>query len=48
MRKRDLFTGRVIDTKDVEVKSGGSKLSKLQRKMKKKKKSRYKVEILPF
>lgn len=48
VRKRDLFTGRVTGSKLVEVKTGGSGLSKLQRKMKKKKKGKYEVEILPF
>lgn len=41
--KRDLLTGRVTDNKLVEVKSGKAKLSKLQKKTKKKK-SNYKVE----
>lgn len=43
VRRRDLFTGRVIESKVIEVKSGKAKLSKLQQKIKKKK-SNYKVE----
>jgi len=43
VRKRDLFTGRVTESKIVEVKSGRAKLSKLQQKIKKKK-SNYKIE----
>jgi hypothetical protein len=35
-RKRDLWTGRVVKTQKVEVKSGRAKLSKLQKKTKKK------------
>lgn len=42
-RKRDFLTGKVTSTKYVEVKSRGAKLSKLQKKMKKKKKGSYKV-----
>ncbi|MEM2947608.1 MAG: hypothetical protein QXN96_05170 [Candidatus Bathyarchaeia archaeon] len=42
VRKRDIF-GRVIESKVIEVKTGRSKLSKLQKKMKKKK-SNYRVE----
>jgi len=42
VRRRDLF-GKVIESKVVEVKSGKAKLSKLQKKTKKKK-SNYKVE----
>jgi hypothetical protein len=41
-RKRDLFTGRVIKSEVVEVKSGNAKLSPLQKKTKKKK-SNYRV-----
>jgi len=48
VRKRNLFTGRVVESKVVEVKSGKSNLSKLQQKTKKKK-SNYKVErVEPF
>lgn len=43
VRRRDLFTGKVVESKVVEVKSGKARLSKLQRKTKKKK-SNYKVE----
>jgi len=42
VRRRDLFTGRVTESKLVEVKTGKSGLSKLQKKTKKKK--RLKVE----
>jgi hypothetical protein len=42
LTKRELFTGKVIERKLVEVKSGKAKLSELQRKTKKKK-SNYKV-----
>jgi len=44
VRKRDLLTGRVTQTKYIEVKTGRAKLSKLQEKTKKKKKGSYKVE----
>ncbi|RLJ01426.1 MAG: hypothetical protein DRP10_04100 [Candidatus Aenigmatarchaeota archaeon] len=43
VRKRDLFTGKVTESKVIEVKSGRAKLSKLQQKIKKRKKN-YKVE----
>jgi len=43
VRKRDIFTGRVIESKLIEVKSGSAELSELQHKMKKRK-SNYKVE----
>jgi hypothetical protein len=36
-RKRDLLTGKVTKTQYVEVKSGNAKLSKLQKKTKRKK-----------
>ena len=36
--------GRVIDTKDVEVKTGDSALSELQEETKKRKRGHYKVE----
>jgi hypothetical protein len=42
-RRKDLLTGRVRSTKYVEVKTGRAKLSKLQKKTKKKKKGAYKV-----
>lgn len=42
IRKRDMFTGRVTESKLVEVKTGRSKLSKLQQRTKRKK-SNYKV-----
>jgi hypothetical protein len=42
-RKRDFLTGRVTSTKYVEVKTGKARLSKLQKKTKKKKKGGYKV-----
>ena len=48
VRRRDLFTGKVVESKLIEVKSGKSKLSKLQQKTKRKK-SNYKVErVEPF
>ncbi|HEC92418.1 MAG TPA: hypothetical protein ENI51_05425 [Candidatus Atribacteria bacterium] len=48
VRRRDPFTGRVIESKLIEVKSGRANLSKLQQKMKRKK-SNYKVErVDPF
>lgn len=40
VRKRDPFTGRVISTRLVEVKSGNSPLSPLQEKLKKKKRTK--------
>lgn len=42
VRKRDIF-GRVVESKVIEVKTGKSKLSKLQKKTKRRK-SNYKVE----
>ena len=42
-RKRDFLTGRVTSTKYVEIKTGKARLSKLQKKTKKKKKGAYKV-----
>ena len=45
IRRRDLWTGRVKESKLIEVKTGNAKLSKLQRKTKKKK-SNYKTERL--
>lgn len=48
VRRRDLFTGRVVESKVVEVKTGKAKLSQLQEKSKKKR-SNYKVErVEPF
>jgi len=48
VKKRDIFTGRVTQSKVVEVKTGDAKLSKLQKKTKRKK-SNYKVErVDPF
>lgn len=41
--KRDLL-GRVIDNTDIEVKTGRSRLSKLQEKTKKKRRGHYEVE----
>lgn len=43
VRRRDLLTGRVVESKLIEVKTGEAKLSELQRKTKKKKR-KYKVE----
>jgi hypothetical protein len=42
-KRRDLLTGKVTSTRYVEVKTGGARLSKLQKRMKKKKKGAYKV-----
>jgi hypothetical protein len=42
-RRRDLLTNRVTSTKYVEVKTGRAKLSKLQKRTKRKKKGAYKV-----
>ncbi|MCD5401632.1 hypothetical protein LR013_03470 [candidate division NPL-UPA2 bacterium] len=48
VRRRNLFTGSVVESKLIEVKSGKSKLSKLQQKTGRKK-SNYKVErVEPF
>ena len=43
VRRRNMLTGRVTESKVIEVKTGKAKLSKLQRKTKKQK-SNYKVE----
>jgi len=43
VRKRDMLTGKVTRSKLVEVKTGNARLSKLQKKTKKKR-SNYKVE----
>jgi hypothetical protein len=48
VRRRDMFTGRVISTKRIEVKTGSSKLSPLQRKVKKKKRTRVERIDPPF
>lgn len=42
IRRRDMLTGRVVESRLVEVKTGNSKLSKLQKRTKKRK-SNYKV-----
>jgi len=48
-RKRDPFTDRVTSTKHVEIKTGNAKLSKLQKKTKRKKGSNYKeVRMDPY
>jgi hypothetical protein len=41
--RRDLL-GKVVESKDIEVKSGSSQLSKLQEETRSKKKGHYKVE----
>jgi hypothetical protein len=41
--KRDIL-GNVVESKDIEVKSGHSQLSKLQKETKRKKRGRYGVE----
>ena len=46
--KRDILTGRVIDRKEIEVKSGNAKLSSLQKKTKKKKRNYRVVREDPF
>jgi len=48
--RRDPLTGKIIESKLVEVKTGGAKLSKLQKKTRRKKKGKYVVEHgdLPF
>jgi len=48
IRRRDPFTGRVISTKLVEVKSGDSPLSPLQKKVRKKKRTRIGRVDSPF
>ena len=48
VRKRDLFTGRVTSTRRIEVKTGGSKLSPLQRKVKRKKRTKVERVDSPF
>lgn len=48
VRRRDMFTGRVISTKRIEVKTGSSKLSPLQRKVKKKKRTKVERIDTPF
>jgi hypothetical protein len=48
IRKRDLFTGRVTSTRRVEVKTGGSQLSPLQRRVKKKKRTKVERVDSPF
>lgn len=49
VRKRDLFTGRVTSTKLVEVKSGSNaRLSPLQKKIKKKKRTKVERVDSPF
>ena len=40
VRKRDLFTGRVTSTRRIEVKTGDAKLSPLQKRMKRKKRTK--------
>ena len=44
VRRRSVLTGKVIETKHVEVKTGKAKLSKLQQKTKREKKGNYHVE----
>ena len=49
VRKRDLFTGRVTSTRRIEVKTGPrARLSPLQRKVKKKKKTKVERIDSPF
>ncbi len=42
VRRRNLFTGRVVESKLIEIKTGRAKLSKLQKKTKRKHRN-YKV-----
>jgi len=44
IRRRDMFNGRVVQSKVIEVKTGKSQLSKFQRKTKARMGSNYKVE----
>lgn len=48
VRKRNLFTGRVTSTRRIEVKTGSSRLSPLQRKVKKKKRTKVERVDSPF
>lgn len=48
VRRRDPFTGRVTSTRRVEVKTGSSKLSPLQGRVKKKKRTRVERVDSPF
>ena len=48
VRRRDPFTGRVISTRRVEVKTGSAKLSPLQEKIRKKKKTKVERVESPF
>jgi hypothetical protein len=46
VRKRDIWTGRVVESTLVEVKTGNAKLSPVQKRAKRKRKSSYKVEYV--
>jgi hypothetical protein len=48
VRKRDPFTGRVTSTKLIEVKTGDARLSPLQKKMRKKKRTSVERVDPPF
>lgn len=48
VRRRDLFTGRVTSTRRVEVKTGDSRLSPLQRRVKRKKRTKVERVDSPF
>jgi hypothetical protein len=48
VRKRDPFTGRVTSTRRVEVKTGNAKLSKIQKRVKKKKRTTVERVDSPF
>lgn len=48
VRRRDMLTGRVTSTKRIEVKTGDSPLSPLQRKVKKKKRTKVERVDSPF
>jgi hypothetical protein len=48
VRKRDWYTGRVTSTRRVEVKSGDATLSPLQRRVKKKKRTKVERVDSPY
>jgi hypothetical protein len=48
VRKRDLFTGRVTSTRRVEVKTGKARLSPVQKRIKKKKRTKVERVDSPF
>ena len=48
VRRRDLFTGKVTSTRRVEVKTGDAKLSPLQKRVRKKKRTKVERVDSPF